>query len=110
MTGQEVVYLLAMLLGIGFEQHKTRRTVVWEDKTACIQTVHNPVNLKCTRHINIRSYFVCNLVRDDALVLFECAGTHNVANALSKILPGPWFTMHHPFLIGTCKQYKAFFV
>eukprot|EP00961_Rhodomonas_salina_P120826 1626122-Rhodomonas_salina.1 len=92
MAGQEVIYLLAMLRGFGYEQ--ARPTVVWEDNAACIQIANNPVNRKFTRHIEVRRYFVRDLVRDGAMVLVKCAGTHNVADALTKSLPGPSFTTH----------------
>eukprot|EP00961_Rhodomonas_salina_P031846 429319-Rhodomonas_salina.1 len=107
MAGQEVIYLRAMLRGFGYEQ--ARPMVVWEDNTACIQITNNPVNHKFTRHINVRRYFVRDLVRNGAMVA-KCAGTHNVADALTKSLQGPSFTMHSPFLAGTRQEYKAFFV
>eukprot|EP00961_Rhodomonas_salina_P165901 2235476-Rhodomonas_salina.2 len=44
------------------------------------------------------------------MVLVKCLGTHNVADTLTKSLPGPSFTMHRPFLTGTRLQYKVFFV
>eukprot|EP00961_Rhodomonas_salina_P287934 3890144-Rhodomonas_salina.1 len=97
-----------MLRGFGLEQRKP--TVVWEDNAACIQIANNPVNCKFTRHIDVRHYFVRDLVLDDVMVLVKCAGTHNVADALTKSLPGLSFTTHHPFLTEPRVQYKAFFV
>eukprot|EP00961_Rhodomonas_salina_P162179 2184618-Rhodomonas_salina.1 len=87
MAGQEVVYLRAILRGFGVEQ--TTATEVWEDNTACIQIAKNPVNSKFTRHINVRRYYVRDLVQDGVMTLVKCAGTHNVADALTKSLPGP---------------------
>eukprot|EP00961_Rhodomonas_salina_P128929 1737249-Rhodomonas_salina.1 len=87
-----------------------RATVVWEDNAACIQIANNPVNCKFTRHIDVRRYFVRDLVWDGAMVLVKCTGTHNVADTLTKSLPGPSFTTHRPFLTGTRLEYKAFFV
>eukprot|EP00961_Rhodomonas_salina_P032482 438155-Rhodomonas_salina.1 len=78
MCWQEVIYLQALLRGFGYEQHAP--TVVWEDNTACIQMANNPVNRKFTRHIDVRRYFVRDLVLDGALTLVKCAGTHNVAD------------------------------
>eukprot|EP00961_Rhodomonas_salina_P179508 2422340-Rhodomonas_salina.1 len=60
MAGQEVVYLLAILRGLGYEQVQT--TEVWEDNAACIHTSKNPVNCKFTRHINVRGCYVHDLV------------------------------------------------
>ena len=107
MCGQEVVYLRAMLRGFGYEQ--VAATLVWEDNAACIQIANNPVNRKFTRHIDVQRYFVRDLVWDGALTLVKCAGTHNVADALTKSLPGPSWLLHRPFLTGTRQEYKAFF-
>jgi hypothetical protein len=106
MCGQEVVYLRAMLQGFGAAQDGP--TCIWEDNTACIQILENPVNLKFTRHIDVQRYFCRDLVRDGVLKLVKCAGTHNVADALTKSLPAPTFNKHHPWLLGMQQEYKAF--
>eukprot|EP00961_Rhodomonas_salina_P028480 384427-Rhodomonas_salina.1 len=69
MCCQEVVYLRAMLRGFGYEQQAP--TVVWEDNAACIAIANNPVNCKFTRHIDVRLYFVRDLVRDALLTLVK---------------------------------------
>eukprot|EP00961_Rhodomonas_salina_P092746 1248272-Rhodomonas_salina.3 len=107
MCRQEVIYLRALLRGFGAEQ--VHPTEVWEDNAACIQIANNPVNRKFTRHINVRRYFVLDMVRDGLLLLVKCAGTHNVADALTKSLPSQAFLLHCPFLTGTRQEYKAFF-
>eukprot|EP00961_Rhodomonas_salina_P183425 2475620-Rhodomonas_salina.1 len=55
-------------------------TKVWEDNATCIQIANN-----------------------------QCAGTHNVADALTKSLPSQTFLLHCPFLTGTHQEYKVFF-
>ena len=80
---------------------------MWEDNAACIAIANNPVNRKFTRHIDVRRYFVRDLVRDAVLTLVKCAGTLNVADALTKSLPSPSFLLHRPFLQGTRQEYKA---
>eukprot|EP00961_Rhodomonas_salina_P134333 1806799-Rhodomonas_salina.2 len=69
MAGQEVVYLQAILHGFGVEQ--TAATEVWEDNAACIQVTKNPVNSKFTRHIDVRRYYVRDLVQDGVMVLVK---------------------------------------
>jgi len=108
MAGQEVVYLRAILRGLGYEQVQT--TEVWEDNAACIQISKNPVYCKFTRHIDVRRYYVRDLVQDRVMVLVKCAGTHNVADALTKSLPGPAWSTHRLYLTGTRTEYKAFFL
>jgi len=58
-----------MLRGFGYEQ--TKPTVVWEDNAACIAIANNQVNCKFTRHIDVRRYFVRDLVRDAVLVVVK---------------------------------------
>eukprot|EP00961_Rhodomonas_salina_P075756 1016671-Rhodomonas_salina.1 len=109
MAGQEVVYLRAILRGFGHEQQAP--TEVWEDlNAACIQISLNPVNRKFTRHIDVRRYYVRDLVNDKVMLLVKCAGTCNVADALTKSLPGPAWNLHRPYLTGTRVEYKAFFI
>ena len=43
------------------------------------------------------------------MVMVKCAGIKNVPNALTKSLPGPAFSLHHPYLLGTTAEYQAFF-
>ena len=66
------------------------------------------MNRKFTQHIDVRRYYVRDLVRDGVVKLVKCAGTHNVADALTKSLPGPAWNKHRPWLIGTQQEYKAF--
>mmetsp|Transcript_29663 Transcript_29663/g.60922 ORF Transcript_29663/g.60922 Transcript_29663/m.60922 type:complete len:125 (-) Transcript_29663:51-425(-) len=106
MCGQEVVYLRAILRSFGLAQ--VCPTEVWEDNAACIQIAENLVNRKFTRHIDVRRYFVRDLVRDKVVKLVKCAGTHNVADALTKSLPAPAWNTHRPWLISTMAEYKAF--
>jgi hypothetical protein len=106
MAAQEALYLRAMLKGFGAPQEGT--TEIWEDPQACIQISENPVSWKFTRHIDVRRYFVRDLVKDNIVKLIKCAGVNNVADALTKSLPGPSFAKHRPWLIGTREEYKAF--
>ena len=41
--------------------------------------------------------------------LIKCAGTQNVADALTKSLPKPAFHKHREFLHGTAQSFSAFF-
>eukprot|EP00961_Rhodomonas_salina_P002734 37768-Rhodomonas_salina.2 len=110
MAGQEVVYLWAILQGFGIEQ--TTSTKVWEDNTACIQIAKNPINKKFTLHIDVRRYYVRDLVQDGVMTLVKCAVMHNVADVLTKSLPGPAWSTHLPYLTGTRTEYTgtAFFL
>ena len=108
MCSQEVVYVRAMLAGFGVEQPQA--TQVLEDNAACIAISENQVNRMFTWHIDVCCYFVQDLVCDGVVKLVKCAGTHNVANALTKSLPAPSWTKHSPWLISTQQEYKLFSV
>eukprot|EP00961_Rhodomonas_salina_P086869 1168304-Rhodomonas_salina.1 len=48
------------------------------------------------------------MVRDKLLKLRKCAGTQNVANALTKSLPAPSFLKHCEYLFGSRIPFEAF--
>eukprot|EP00961_Rhodomonas_salina_P056824 763673-Rhodomonas_salina.1 len=108
MVGQEVVYLLAIRRGFGHEHLNPNE--VWEDNAACIQIANNLVNQKFTHHIDTQWYYVWDLVKDWVMTLVKCTRTQNVADALTKSLPGPSWSLHSPFLTGTRQEYKVFFI
>eukprot|EP00961_Rhodomonas_salina_P096952 1304279-Rhodomonas_salina.1 len=68
----------------------------------------NPVNAERSRHIDTRIYFLRDMVRDKLLVLQKCAGTQNVADALTKSLPAPAFEKHREYLWGSGVPFSAF--
>eukprot|EP00961_Rhodomonas_salina_P069833 937374-Rhodomonas_salina.2 len=105
LCGQEVIYLRAMLRGFGFEQHGP--TTIFEDNASCIAMSHNPVKPEHSRHIDTRLYFLRDMVRDKVLRLEKCAGTQNVADALTKSVPGPTLAKHRAFFLGSRAHFKA---
>jgi len=50
------------------------------------------------------------MVRWGYIKLQKCAGTQNVADALTKSLPGPSFTKHREYLEGSRVPFEAFYV
>eukprot|EP00961_Rhodomonas_salina_P257439 3479311-Rhodomonas_salina.1 len=50
------------------------------------------------------------MVWDKLLKLRKCAGTQNVADALTKSLPAPSFTKHREYLFGSRVPFEAFYV
>ena len=106
-AGKEVLYLRALLKGIACPH--TRSTELWEDNASCILTSENPTNRERSRHVDVRVHFLRDMVRDGAVKLIKCAGTQNVADALTKSLPKPGFHKHHDFLQGTAQSFSAVF-
>ena len=69
----------------------------------------NPTNRERSRHVDVRVHFLRDMVRDGSVKLIKCAGTQNVADALTKSLPRPAFHKHREFLKGTAQSFSAFF-
>jgi len=95
-AGQEVLYLRALLKGFAYLQHGPSE--IWEDNASCILMSENPTNRERSRHVDVRVHFLRDMVRDGSVNLIKCAGTQNVADALTKSLPRPAFQKHREFL------------
>ena len=80
--GQEVVYLRWILRDFGFI--RIGPTQVYEDNPACVAMSENPVRRKYSRHIDIRRYFVRDLVAQNVLKLIPLRTSLMVADALSS--------------------------
>eukprot|EP00961_Rhodomonas_salina_P027656 373724-Rhodomonas_salina.1 len=103
--GQEVIYLRALLTGLGFPPDGPTR--IWEDNAVCIQMSENPTHADRARHIDTRLYFLQDMVRDGIVKLIKVQGTENVADALTKSLPAPAFEKHHTYLWGSGIPFSA---
>jgi hypothetical protein len=95
------------LKGFAYLQHGP--TEIWEDNASCILMSENPTNRERSRHVDVRVHFLPDMVRDGSVKLIKCAGTQNVADALTKSLPRPAFHKHREFLKGTAQSFSAFF-
>jgi hypothetical protein len=69
----------------------------------------NPKNRERSRHVDVRVHFLRDMVRHGSVKLIKCAGTQNVADALTKSLPRPDLHKHREFLKGTAQSFYAFF-
>ena len=58
--GQEVYYMREILRDFGYAQ--TAPTHISEDNLACVAMSENPVRRKFSRHVDIRRYFVRDMV------------------------------------------------
>eukprot|EP00961_Rhodomonas_salina_P051338 688917-Rhodomonas_salina.1 len=50
------------------------------------------------------------MVHDKVLKLAKCQGTENVADALTKSVPGQTLAKHHKYLLGTHVPFKTYLV
>ena len=96
--GQEVLYIREILLD--FHQPQTGPTIVYEDNLACIAMSENAVRRKYSRHIDIRRYFVRELVAGGVLKLVPLRTHLMMADALTKGLPTPAHAKHRAVMMG----------
>jgi hypothetical protein len=96
--GQEVFYLREILRDFGFPP--TGPTRIYEDNLARVSMSKNPVRRKYSRHIDIRRYFVRDLVAQQVLKLVPLCTNLMVADALTKSLPSPAHAKHRDVMMG----------
>ena len=100
-AGQEAIYLCETLTNFGFSQTKaTLLTLLYEDNLACVAISENPVRRKFSCHIDIRKYYVCELVLAGFLKLVPLCTQKTVPDALTKSLPSPAFVGHRWKMTG----------
>jgi len=97
-TGQEAIYLRETLTDFGFAPNQA--TLLYEDKLASGAMSENPVRRKFSRHIDIRKYYVRELVLNGFLKLVPLRTHKMEADALTKSLPTPAFTGHRHIMTG----------
>ena len=102
---QEVLYLREILRDFGYPP--LAQTRVYEDNLACIAMSENPVRRKFSRHIDIRRYFVRDLVAHKILTLVPLRTHFMVADALTKSLPAPAHHKHRDVMIGNTPISRA---
>jgi len=97
-AGQEALYLRETLKNFGYQQNTA--TEIYEDNLACVAMSENPVRRKFSRHIEIRRYFVREVVKAGFVKLIPLRTHKMVADALTKSLPSPAFIGHRRVMMG----------
>jgi hypothetical protein len=87
-----------ILRDFGFAQ--TAPTQIYKDNLACIAMSENPVRRKFSRHIDIRGFFVRDMVSAGVLKLVPLHNHLMVADALTKSLPPPAHIKHREIMLG----------
>jgi hypothetical protein len=96
--GQEVIYLREVLRNFSFTPIGPIR--LYEDNLACVAMSENPVRRNYSRHIDIRRYFVRDLVAQQVIKLVPLRTGLMVADALTKSLRAPAHAKHRNVMIG----------
>jgi len=86
------------LTDFGFSQ--TKATLLYEDNLACVAMSENLVHRKFSRQIDIRKYYVREIVLNGFLKLVPLRTHKKVADTLTKILPSPAFVGHCQIMTG----------
>jgi len=99
-AGKEVIrgYLLETLTDFGFSQ--TKATLLYKNNLACVAISENPVRQKFSRHIDIRKYYVRELVLNGFVKLVPLRTHKMVADALTKSLLSQAFVGHCQIMTG----------
>ena len=97
-AGQEAIYLRETLTDFGFPQ--TKVTLLYEDNLACVAMSENQVRRKFSRHIDIRKYYVRELVLNCFFKLVPLRPHKMVADTLTKSLPSPAFVGQRQIMTG----------
>jgi len=92
------MYLRETLTDFGFSQNKP--TLLYKDNLACVAMSENPVRRKFSRYIDIRKYYVRELVLNGFLKLVPLRTHKMLADALTKSLPSPAFVGHRQIMTG----------
>jgi len=103
--GQEVVYLCEILKGFAAEQDCCTR--IFEDNQACIAMSENTVHRERSRHIDVRKYYVRELVEDKLIKLIPCGTKEMKADALTKSLMYPAFRTHRMTMLNVTSQQET---
>jgi hypothetical protein len=64
---------------------------VWEDNNACLQLAHGLRGSKSARHFETRLRFLNEHVHEKAIVFARVDTKEQLADGLTKALPGPAF-------------------
>jgi len=104
--GKQLLALRNLLRHLDFEQ--LGPTLMWEDNAACISMSKNPVNPDSAKHIDVACHKLRELVRNKVVVLQKVPTQDNLADALTKSLPGPAFLRHRDSLQGSKVAFTSF--
>jgi hypothetical protein len=83
-----------------FRYAQTAPMHIYEDNLACVAMSENPVRRKFSRHIDMRRYFVRDMVAAGVIKLVPLRTHLMVADALTESLPSPANIKHRDIMLG----------
>lgn len=95
----EAIHLRQLLEDLGFKQEGP--TTIFEDNKGCIALSENPTFHKRTKHIAIKFHFIRDRIASGEIVLGYIPTEHQLADGLTKQLPGPKLREHRDLIMGS---------
>ncbi len=89
-AARTLVYTKMLLEELGYPE--ANASFIYEDNTACIQQAKHPVNFKRSRHVNLRYHYLRELTDTNQVDMTYVPTAQQLADALTKPLPGPLFS------------------
>ena len=86
---RQAIWLKLLLSDFGLD-HPTPVPIL-NDNQGAIALSKNPVHHKRSKHIALRHHFLREKVEDKSITLEHVPSAENIANLLTKSLPGPTF-------------------
>ena len=96
--GQEIVWFRRLMNDLGYPQLSP--TVMWEDNKAAIAFSKNQTCHDRSKHIDIRVYWLRDLVVDGAIVMMHIPTDEQLADFLTKHLRAPQHTKATGLVLG----------
>ncbi|CAB0007001.1 unnamed protein product, partial [Nesidiocoris tenuis] len=82
---QEAIWLRLLLRDMGFEQNSP--TLIYEDNQSCIKYIENEKASARIKHLDVRKYYMKDLIKKKEIALEYCPSEDNLADLLTKALP-----------------------
>jgi hypothetical protein len=75
--------------------------LIYEDNQGAKAMAYNPIHYAKTKHIHIRHHFIREKVADGDICVEYISTSDMLADALTKALPRPTFTLLRDQILGT---------
>ena len=97
-AGCDIIHIRRVLAGMGHDQ--VGPTPLGEDNIACIHMSKSSAMYHKAKHIDVKVYKLRELVRDEVMQCYYIRTADQVADALTKSIPGPAFQQHTRAMVG----------
>ena len=91
-AGKEIVFFRELMSDLDYEMHEP--TVLYEDNKACIAFSKNNTNHDRSKHIDIRAYWLRDMVREGMIECIHIDTKHQLADMLTKHQTKATFIKH----------------